>query len=219
MAKNKKKPKLCVYCGKDKSAGKMSMEHFVPQGLWSGRRPLQTRTVPAHKVCNESYAEDDDYFRLVMVSEDAVRDHPEAKKILEGPVGRLMCARPGQYLRYAKDFAIRPKFTELGLYVGHYGCFPIDYTRIERVLQKIVRGLFYAVTKQILPFDRFIRIRPVGSILDKEASWFADRMYPWMTFGDDVFSCRYVFSKGLHDMACLLGFYDRRLYFALTSEK
>ena len=107
MAKGTKKPKLCVYCGKDKTVGRMSAEHFVPKCLWAGRRPEHTRTVPAHVTCNAAFAADNDYFRTVIAFDAAEKEHPEAQRVIEGPVSRLMVDRTGQFLRQTKDFAMR----------------------------------------------------------------------------------------------------------------
>jgi hypothetical protein len=35
-----------MICGKDRSFGPMSREHFVPKGLWAGKRPDRTVTLP-----------------------------------------------------------------------------------------------------------------------------------------------------------------------------
>jgi hypothetical protein len=77
MAKAKRRSKLCVFCGKDRSCGPMSAEHFIPKALWAGKRPPGTRTVPAHVKCNGRYAADNEYFRTVLAFDDAAIGHPE----------------------------------------------------------------------------------------------------------------------------------------------
>ena len=65
-------PQLCVYCGKDESFGKLTVEHFVPRCLWDKERPDGTLTVPAHEQCNKRYSADNDYFRDVLAISDSV---------------------------------------------------------------------------------------------------------------------------------------------------
>lgn len=214
-----KKSKLCVFCGLDESIGPMDMEHFVPKCLWAGPRPEGTVTVPAHNACNAAFADDNEYFRLVLVSDDNVRTHSDARKLLEGPVNRLMINRPRQYLRQAKDFAFRPRFTQLGLYLGYQPCFSIDYKRISRVLENIVKGMFYSLTGAPLANNRKISVWNAEEPFDENTRYFVDHMCAWRWFGDDVFKCRFTFRQGMDDIAALLSFYDRKQYFAATREE
>ena len=98
-------PKLCMFCGKDESYGPLNTEHFVPRGLWAGPRPSGTNTCPAHVDCNKKFADDNDYFRLVIVSDEESLPHAEAQRVLDGPITKMMVDSPGRYLRHATDFA------------------------------------------------------------------------------------------------------------------
>jgi hypothetical protein len=219
MSESEKKPKLCMFCGLDESVGPMNMEHFVPKCLWAGPRPKGTVTVPAHTACNAAFADDNEYFRLVLVSDDDVRTHPQAKQLLEGPVERLIVKRTGQYLRHAKDLHMRRKFTRTGLYVGEYPCFTIDFRRISRVLENVVKGMFYSLTGAPLAANRKISVWNAEEPFDKNTCYFVDHMCGWQWFGDDVFSCRYGFKEGMDDIVALLCFYDRKHYVAATREQ
>jgi hypothetical protein len=195
----------------------MNMEHFVPKCLWAGRRPEKTLTVPAHVACNSQFADDNEYFRTVIAFDDSCRVHPEAKRVLGGPVRRMMRNRPGHFLRQAKDYARRPRVTEMGLYLGYQPSFTIDTARIERVLQNVVKGLFYAVMGKPLAQGRVIRIDSVGDLMDENTRFFVGRMGPVLHFGDDVFACRYTYPEDKEDIACLMAFYRHKMYFATTN--
>lgn len=205
-----------MFCGKGKEAGPLSKEHFVPRGLWGGIRPPFTKTVPAHVECNGRYAEDNEYFRMVMAQEIGAIGHQEARQVYEGPLVRMANNRPGQLLRQANDFAFRPLTTPMGIYLGYQPTFTIDLRRIERVLQNVVKGMFYSLTEKRLGDDRSILVWGVGEILDENTRYFVDRMVGWQSFGDDVFMCRYGFAEGMKDIACLMRFYRCRTFFAAS---
>ena len=76
-----KKPKLCVFCGGDRSMGLMNKEHFVPKCLWADQRPPYTKTVPAHKECNSKFASDNDYFRDVLIMEAGRAFTPKLRRL------------------------------------------------------------------------------------------------------------------------------------------
>src|SRR5438128_12449953 len=67
MRRRDKTPMQCMFCGGDESLGLMNKEHFVPRALWAGKRPPGTITVPAHLSCNQSFSDDNDYFRTFLV--------------------------------------------------------------------------------------------------------------------------------------------------------
>lgn len=162
-----KKGTLCIYCGKDESFGPMNMEHYVPKCIWAEKRPVRTMTAPSHIACNSSFSEDNDYFRTVIAFDDKVRPHREAQRVTAGPVTRMMTKHPKQFLNYAKDYALRPRKTEMGIDLGLQPSFSIDFLRIERVLQNIHRGL-------IIPFARSLS-------LSTRISWSGKWMTYWMT--------------------------------------
>lgn len=213
-----KPPKLCMFCGKDETFDPMNMEHFVPRGLWAGPRPSGTKTCPAHVECNKRFAEDSDYFRLVIASDEDSLPHAEAQRVLDGPVTNMMVDAPGRYLRHAKDFAFRSRYSRGGVYLGEQGCFPIDFQRINRVLQNVVKGLFYTLTGKPLGQDREISVWDEENSRTETVDYFQSRMGPWYDFSDEVFTWRHVFCEGMEDIACILQFYRKKLFFAATRQ-
>jgi hypothetical protein len=215
-SKNGITPKLCMFCGRDETFGLMNREHFVPRGLWAGPRPSGTRTCPAHVDCNKRFAEDNDYFRLVIASDEDSMPHTEAQRVLEGPVRSMMIDSPGRYLRHAKDFALRSRYSRGGIYLGEHGSFSIDFPRIGRVVQNVVKGIFYTVTGNPLGQDRKILVWDETDPPMELAEFFQSRMGPWYDFGDQVFTWRHAFCEGLEDIACILQFYRKKMFFAVT---
>jgi len=63
--KNETEDRSCVYCG---SAVQLTREHVFPKNLFLPPKPKNLVTVPACKSCNESYDQDDEYFRAYVVT-------------------------------------------------------------------------------------------------------------------------------------------------------
>jgi hypothetical protein len=203
-----------MFCGKDESFGRMTVEHFVPKCLWDGKRPSFTRTVPAHMKCNNKYAADNEYFRDVLAFDDAASNHPEVIKLTDGTLDRKMRKRHGAVLKVLKNMRIRPRLTPAGLYVGHAPVFDCDWERMRIVLRNIMRGMFYTVKNYPLPQDMELKLThiPDDTAL-LPAKSIVDQMSPCRGFGDDVFACRYVFHENDDYMVCLMHFYAARMFF------
>jgi len=103
--------------------------------------------------------------------------------------------------------------------LGKQGCFPIDYARIDWVLQNVVKGLFYTMTGTPLAQDRDILVYDEEGSRTEAVDFFQSKMSNWYDFGDQVFSWRHVFMEGLEDMACIMQFYRKTMFFAVTQQK
>jgi len=141
----------CVLCGHVRSR---TEEHIPPRNLWPRAKAIQKQLVwvPACLVCNASSSKDDEYFRFVVTQGLDTGDHPEAL-LLTPPVARSL-ARP-QFPGFARSLFDRSFEVELrtgaGLFVGTTRAVPIAAKRVQRVAEKIVRGLFFIETGAIMP--------------------------------------------------------------------
>jgi hypothetical protein len=81
----------------------------------------------------------------------------------------------------------------------------------------VVKGLFYTVTGKPLGQDRKITVWDERHP-PKMADFFQSRMGCWSDFGDQVFTWRHVFRAGMDDMACIMQFYRKKLFFAATRQ-
>lgn len=196
----------------------MSKEHIVPKGLWD-TKPNTLLTVPAHVKCNEQFASDNEYFRLVIANTGHDLGSARAMDLTQGPISRSMTSRTKQFLDMTKNFDIRPRFSPMGLYMGDQASFSIDPNIIRRVLQNIVRCIFYDLTGNRLADCAVIRVcEEDGDDYNESTSYFVDKMCPWQSIGGgDVFAVRYGFKEGFDDICCLLRFYGVKTFFA-TSE-
>lgn len=125
----------CYLCGQ---AGATDREHAVPRGLFAVL-PDNLITVPAHRECNGSYSDDEEFFRVWLAS--ASYEHPEARQLWTSRV------RPGLAARPAFQAGLRQRMfpgevrTREGLYLGTVNGMLAERARIDRVIEKMVRGL------------------------------------------------------------------------------
>ena len=215
------KQKLCMFCGKDESAGAMDVEHFIPKALWNDNRPTLTRTVPAHVACNKKHADDNEYFRDVLISDVRVTHHPEVQKLQKGKFKRRLEKRPGTIRRTFQDMALRPLETQSGIFLGMAPSFRVEWKRIKRVLRNVMRGIFHTVKDRPLPVDCTYK----AMVADEQSLTpylsLIETMTPWNDFGDDVFRCRYIFdeedgSDHIECVVCLMQFYRHHTFFGMA---
>lgn len=212
-------PNLCMFCGREIEPQEMSAEHFVPKCLWEKKcRPDRTRTVPAHKSCNSSFSDDNDYFRNVLVLEEGAVENCEAARIVsEQTVERMIQKRPGTIIKAAKNFRERPVMTASGIYVGEKPAFEVDVSRITRVLFNVMKGIFYVTQKVPMPQNFEPEVYDTNLLDPAPFRRTVEAMVDWQSFGDDAFQCRYVlFGKPAHGMACLMRFYNHREFYGVA---
>jgi hypothetical protein len=206
-----------MFCGKDESAGPMDVEHFVPRGLWDGPRPDKTITLPAHVSCNSMHSADNEYFRDVLAVDAGAGNHVEVQKLQVGKLRRKLEKKPGSMLKSLDKLGLRPVITPAGLYLGDAPSFTVDWPRIVRVLQNVVRGIYYKVQGKPLSTTATISIVQSNPKFESSCSSLIETMHQWIGFGDDVFACRYVSDNDHADtMACLMRFYQHRTFFGIA---
>jgi hypothetical protein len=185
----KQKVEICAYCGT--AIGPFEAEHAVPRCLWDTKRPSRMVTVPSCNSCNNGYAEDEEYFRTVLVAFAEEGAHPELEKLLAGKVRRSLARNSRLRKEMTKVLGKRPRFTPSGLYAGSGLSFEVDIPRFNRVVEKTVRGLFYYKSQYPLPTDQSVNVFQGNGFWENVG--FQDllaKMEGWAGVGDDVFQCR-----------------------------
>jgi len=120
----------------------VTRDHVVPGNLFLPPRPTNLITLPAHDKCNEMYSEDEEYFRIAMAGGLDTYEHPIARRVWDEKV--IDSSLAGSW-KLKRELADRLSDVEVhspaGLYWGNAVALSLDWDRIWRVLQKIVRGL------------------------------------------------------------------------------
>ncbi len=149
MKKQKRYNGTCVFCG---VIGDVTDDHVPPKTIFAKPRPSDLITVPGCDDCNHGWSLDDEYFRTALCLSDRTSDERNAT------AGRGAAMRSLQRKKargFAKMFLSSTFPTEVysseGIYLGKRLAFTVDLKRIQKVVAKIIRGLFYIESGQILP--------------------------------------------------------------------
>ncbi len=144
----------CHICGKDISKEDLSLEHVPPKAFYPNniRDGLNLWTVPAHKSCNESYRKDEEYFQHSLLIE-VLNQNPSIKNSLATDFKRRAAKpqTPAMFRRIQKEIS---NVTPGGIHLPpRVYVVQIDLLRVEKVVLKIVQGLFYLQNCNYLPLE------------------------------------------------------------------
>jgi len=138
---------------------------------------------------------------MIAMRNDA-HEHPEAKKVWDTAYrGLKRNTKEGLAVKLLNDIKRVDSYSERGKYQGQKSVFKIDYSRVEPVLVRIVRGLFYSVTSRPLPEHYEVRVFVLEGFDD--SFWKDEKLTRWIQIGiaqephiigENIFSYRYVFS-------------------------
>jgi len=128
----------CVYCG---STAQITREHVFPRNLFPPSRPKNLVTVPACESCNKSYDQDDEYFRAYVVT-PAFED-PTGRKMWDEKVfGSSMRRSPKLKAMLVNSLRKVEVKSPGGIYLGDRREVGFSRSRIDRIVEKIIRGLY-----------------------------------------------------------------------------
>ena len=150
---------ICHLCGEQIKNDEFTKEHIPARQFFPAeirkQENLNLLTVPSHQGCNESYSKDEEYFYFSLypivrennTSVSGILYDDLKKKTKEEPQKRF--ART-----FLKNFSPR---TKGGIYLprGKYE-YTIDGYRIQRVILKIVQGLFFYHNNIFLPIKKIM---------------------------------------------------------------
>jgi hypothetical protein len=142
---------ICYMCGKPEAD---SADHIPPKSLFPKDKRKDLITIPAHVDCHHTFSKDDEYFRNSLnflafwTSKDARRlwkdkvlpslKRPQAKGLAQSVIGNIIDIKP-------------VALTDLsGLDVVSSKAIEFDRERINRVVSRIARGLYFKCSGIIL---------------------------------------------------------------------
>ncbi len=139
----------CVYCGLIKE---LSDDHIPPKNLFAKPRPGNLIVVPSCRSCNGGASDDDEYFRLMLTLREDTHAHPDVQQLLPVVFRSLTKSNKIGFSR-ALVQGIRETnvLTRSGLFIGKRPVYDVDLDRLDRVAQRIVKGLFYHEQLSRLP--------------------------------------------------------------------
>ena len=129
----------CVYCGEIAT----TKDHVPPKNLFQKPRPKLIK-VPSCSSCNNYPSKDDEYFRNILLNDDRIREHPEAKGLMEAYTRSLK--RPqatGLITSMLRNKTRFPLISPGGIIYGEGTGLKSDFTSERKVLERVTKGLFY----------------------------------------------------------------------------
>jgi hypothetical protein len=188
----------CIFCQERIAT---TDDHIPPKNLFPKPRPSNLITVPACDQCNIGTSSDDEYLRLTIVVRDDTHEHTSAKQAWKTAYrGLSRKTQPRLAYKLIENIKRVDSYSEAGIYLGKRTILNIDYTRVEAILNKIVRGLFYHVVGNPLPNSYMVKVFALEGLTD-EVRTDAKLAMPIQIvmeqsptiIGDNVFSYRHKF--------------------------
>ena len=144
--------KACAYCGRAAT----TMDHIPPRKLFPQPWSDDLITVPCCDSCNNYASRDDEYFIwVVTINAKAVGSEAD-----EARRQRLQMPASIRRRRMATRIvnARRPVdiVTPAGVWLGRAMGYNVDLGRVDRVLERVVRGLYFVERGYRLPQNVFV---------------------------------------------------------------
>jgi hypothetical protein len=220
---SRKRKGQCVYCG---AVGQLTDDHIPPDCLFD-RRPTDILEIPSCRRCNHGSSLDDEYFKTMIVLKDKAGSHPEAVLLRESVFRGLRNPRKVGFarsiVRSIRSVQLR---TPAGLYVDKAPGFNVDLSRLDRVVARITRGLFWHHRKIRLPDGFAVEAYSEAGLRDMEPAHIEEMQQevigpvlrqPAHSIGNGVLKYWYAFATDAeHVSAWILEFYGDVRFAALT---
>lgn len=208
----------CIYCGKVAD----TREHIPPKQFFKGTLGNPLVTVPSCKACNAGFQKDEDFFRQFYASMLMERSL-EAKKLMEGEVSRSILRSPALGHQMFSQMKLVDAYTRSGLYTGKMTMYTVsdsDKARINRVVNKIIKSLFFHEFGQTIPEGWIIKI--IWITLEVEKTQKLDEMAKeerWRVIKKDTFAYWVNHIPQTFQSVWLLDFFKIPLFYALVLDK
>jgi hypothetical protein len=135
--------KICCFCGNPA----LTMDHIPPNCIFPDPKPQNLITVPACARCNQESSLDDEYFRFIVATANSER--PPAKLITQRIIKRAR-EKPTLLQSLMRKTIKVDVYSEGGIFLEQRPAFIYDRVRVQKTVDKIVRGLFWLEQRCIL---------------------------------------------------------------------
>ncbi len=203
----------CVYCGVHTAT---TEDHVIPRGLFDAAPPGGYIKVPACLECNNGHSRDEEYFVATVTAEGDFYASAAARRVIERIGQKHQSGKrtmKGLAKRLVSSIESVTVNSESGIFLGTQPVVRLEVARVNRVLRKMVRGLFFHEFGRRLPVEDkhlWVEIKPDPKRLDQHplALVRSNSAPPAKVLGD-VFVYRYFALNDAPDTTVwLLGFYD-----------
>jgi len=204
LMKMKRINNICYNCGKD---GADTKDHIPPRSIFPKKPSGQLITVKAHRSCNESFQNDDELFRNLVIA--ASHRTYEGKLAWEEQVLRSFNKNPGAK-KILNNLLIPIKINDpvSGKTIIQYAL-ALDSQMLERQITRWTKGLYYKRFNEPLNDDakiEIVKLQPpeisVTSLMERLAK---QQLRPlWNHVEKNIFSYTFITSNEAQDIGFII---------------
>jgi hypothetical protein len=209
---------ICIFCGKVAD----TREHIPAKQFFKGSPDKPLITVPSCHECNAGFQKDEDFFRQFYVSMLMERSS-EAKKLMDGEISRSILRTPALGYQMFSQMKLVDAYNRSGLYKGKMTMYSVsddDKVRINRVVNKIIRGLFFHEFGQTLPEDWIIKIIWITPKVEMELKLDDMAKEPrWRVIKEDTFAYWVNEVPNTFQSIWMLDFFKIPLFYVLVLDR
>lgn len=161
---------MCAYCA---GVGLVTEDHIPPQCIFPKPRTTSLIKVDCCEPCREGWSKDDEEFRRFVWSAEGSEEHPLFSKALDSIISSITRPESKRYRnKVMSSIEDAEVYSEGGAFLGIKPTTKLEWDRIEGVLKRIVRGLFFRRNKQLIPSNCELMIKIPDSGLGNELTRF-----------------------------------------------
>lgn len=185
----------CGYCGRFDT---VTIDEVPPRCLFASAVPRDIIEVPACDRCHDRQtSRDDEHFKLKLAIHVGAEHNPTARALWPSLIRSVTKPEAPGWAGYVfRTLRKRSVHSPAGLYLGTYPTYELDVRRLERVAERIMRGLYYKWSGNPVPWihDAHVFASERLRLLPKETHDGLGLMLrlvtqaPAVTIGDRVFS-------------------------------
>jgi hypothetical protein len=164
-------------------------------------------TVPACPECNRGFSKDEEYFRAIMSQLAQTDSHPASKWLLKQKILKGLARRP-KLASKIQSTVVPVNLTHQGKRIATVAAYNIDNASFDAVMTKILKGLLYHETGQVLFSQFVIKWDVTHQRLEMPPALYQKMIEsPVHTFGDQIFEYQVYFHPGSIMSFWLIRFY------------
>lgn len=213
-----KSSKNCIFCGKIAD----TREHIPAKQFFKGTPAKSLITVPSCKTCNKGFQKDEDFFRQFYVS--MIMDKsPEAKTLFMNEISRAILRSPALAHQMFSQMKLIDAYTTSRIYLGKktmYRVSDLDKDRIDRIVKKIIQGLFFNRFGVLLPKDWIIKIIWITPKVEKDLKLQElAKTLIWDVIKEDGFAYGIQYVPETYQSVWILDFFKVPLFYVLVLDR
>lgn len=204
----------CIYCSNEKAT---TRDHVPPKSFFPKPRPSDLLTVPCCLKCNKATEKDEELFLATfMFSQAGVSK--EGKRLWAEKINRMYEKNKGLRRIISNSLKHYHTFTPAGIYAGGKMTIEPNLPRAKRVVEKIVRGLYFHQYHVPLPNEKEVLVEFLNTESKSElARKNNNSLHPGNKAWPGVFEYRHNSARqDPEESMWLMMFYSSIYFFAVT---